>query len=287
MTPTAPNEPLTPEEIDYSQNVVTPPSMAGVPLTTGEVDGLRKYAKHPSNLLARCVATIDALRAENAEKGARIFQLDFDLTSALATGGLKERTIQSYANENHDLKMKILEKDAQIEKRELFHCEQTKLIATLTRELDECRLRRRRMADWNPPVVPSVGTGALYGACMSCGGWLPPPSAAGHQCMGRYAGSINPSVTSGPAPTIIQTSGVTGPFLHAECERLFAAEHERAERLAKKIERIVELVDQQAEDEGLWFIGSSRTMPEAYLQRELRRLHALIEAIACGEEKSA
>jgi hypothetical protein len=36
------------------------------------------------------------------------------------------------------------------------------------------------------------------------------------------------------------------------------------------------LVDEQAEDEGLWFIA--RTAPEAYLQQELRRLHAAIEA---------
>jgi hypothetical protein len=41
-------------------------------------------------------------------------------------------------------------------------------------------------------------------------------------------------------------------------------------------ERIVELVTRQAEDEGLWFFA--RTAPEAYLQQELRVLHALIEA---------
>jgi hypothetical protein len=35
------------------------------------------------------------------------------------------------------------------------------------------------------------------------------------------------------------------------------------------------LVDEQAEDEGLWFIAA--TAPEAYLQQELRRLHATIE----------
>jgi len=35
------------------------------------------------------------------------------------------------------------------------------------------------------------------------------------------------------------------------------------------------LVDEQAEDEGLWFIG--QTAPEAYLQQALRRLHAAIE----------
>lgn len=36
------------------------------------------------------------------------------------------------------------------------------------------------------------------------------------------------------------------------------------------------LVQQQAEDEGLWF--DARTSAEAYLQQELRALHALIEA---------
>lgn len=32
---------------------------------------------------------------------------------------------------------------------------------------------------------------------------------------------------------------------------------------------------QQAEDEGLWFVA--QTAPEAHLQQELRRLHAVIE----------
>ncbi len=41
---------------------------------------------------------------------------------------------------------------------------------------------------------------------------------------------------------------------------------------------LIELVNKQAEDEGLWFIA--RTAPEAYLQQELRKLHAAIE----GEE---
>ena len=43
----------------------------------------------------------------------------------------------------------------------------------------------------------------------------------------------------------------------------------------KKWLAIKELVDKQAEDEGLWFMA--RTAPEAYLQQELRRLHAEIE----------
>jgi hypothetical protein len=41
------------------------------------------------------------------------------------------------------------------------------------------------------------------------------------------------------------------------------------------------LVNEQAEDEGLWF--QARTAPEAYLQQELRRLHTAVEAICPGE----
>lgn len=36
-----------------------------------------------------------------------------------------------------------------------------------------------------------------------------------------------------------------------------------------------QLVEQQAEDDGLWFIA--QTAPEAYLQQELRKLHKIIE----------
>lgn len=43
------------------------------------------------------------------------------------------------------------------------------------------------------------------------------------------------------------------------------------------------LVDQQAEDEGLWF--QAQTAPEAYLQQELRRLHALVESVTGGGEE--
>jgi hypothetical protein len=40
------------------------------------------------------------------------------------------------------------------------------------------------------------------------------------------------------------------------------------------------LVDEQAEDAALWALNLDGTLPisEAYLQQELRRLHALIEA---------
>ena len=47
------------------------------------------------------------------------------------------------------------------------------------------------------------------------------------------------------------------------------------ERAIEILEGLREIVNLQAEDEGLWFIA--RTAPEAYLQQELRRLHSAIE----------
>lgn len=38
---------------------------------------------------------------------------------------------------------------------------------------------------------------------------------------------------------------------------------------------VVGCVELQAEDAGLWFVA--KTAPEAYLQQELRRIHAVIE----------
>ena len=43
----------------------------------------------------------------------------------------------------------------------------------------------------------------------------------------------------------------------------------------ERLEAARALADAQAEDEGLWFIA--RTAPEAYLQQELRKLHAALE----------
>lgn len=43
------------------------------------------------------------------------------------------------------------------------------------------------------------------------------------------------------------------------------------------------LVNKQAEDEALWFIAKSAS--EAYLQQELRKLHAAIEARTNKSEK--
>lgn len=69
--------------------------------------------------------------------------------------------------------------------------------------------------------------------------------------------------------------------LRAEVERLTLERdrlYEREGKLAAQVERLEkarELVAQQANDRGLWFL--SLTAPEAYLQQELRRLHAVIE----------
>lgn len=59
-------------------------------------------------------------------------------------------------------------------------------------------------------------------------------------------------------------------------EQLTAIE---AQRLRSCLEKIRAVVDQQAEDAALWAVYPRGTQPiaEAYLQQELRKLHAVIE----------
>lgn len=47
------------------------------------------------------------------------------------------------------------------------------------------------------------------------------------------------------------------------------------------ISRAQELVNEQANDPALWF--TAQTAPEAYLQQELRRLHAAVEESSTHE----
>ena len=61
-----------------------------------------------------------------------------------------------------------------------------------------------------------------------------------------------------------------------ELSLVISASESSAER-----DRLREIVDAQAEDKGLWF--EAKTAPEAYLQQELRRLHAAIEGIEPDE----
>ena len=51
---------------------------------------------------------------------------------------------------------------------------------------------------------------------------------------------------------------------------------------AELLVRVRKMVELQAADEGLWFVAV--TAPEAYLQQELRRLHAVVEGDADMEE---
>lgn len=46
---------------------------------------------------------------------------------------------------------------------------------------------------------------------------------------------------------------------------------------------LMSIVNEQAEDECLWFVA--QTAPEAYLQQELRRLHAAIEAVEIEDRR--
>ncbi len=55
---------------------------------------------------------------------------------------------------------------------------------------------------------------------------------------------------------------------------------ENARLLVAALARIIEVIEIQASDEGLWF--QAQTAPEAYLQRELRRLHEVIK-VQLGE----
>lgn len=62
-------------------------------------------------------------------------------------------------------------------------------------------------------------------------------------------------------------------IIHLEEEN--AILHAYNEKLEEQVEALRKLVGKQAEDEGLWFVA--QTAPEAYLQQELRKLHAAIE----------
>ena len=70
---------------------------------------------------------------------------------------------------------------------------------------------------------------------------------------------------------------------------LLAKREEEIERLsappvAPTPDELQKLVDEQAEDEMLWFVTENIT--EAYLQQELRRLHAAIENRPALREES-
>jgi uncharacterized glyoxalase superfamily metalloenzyme YdcJ len=83
-------------------------------------------------------------------------------------------------------------------------------------------------------------------------------------------------------PAIDQTPPeVTFDELHAEYLREIASKlraEAEVEQMRTGLAGVRQLVDQQAEDAGLWFFA--KTADEAYVQQELRKLHAAIEALA-------
>lgn len=67
--------------------------------------------------------------------------------------------------------------------------------------------------------------------------------------------------------------------------RLTGNEALRAQQTVDMLARFTNawrLVQRQADDEGLWF--QAQTAPEAYLQQELRKLHAAIEGVTLDEQ---
>jgi len=66
----------------------------------------------------------------------------------------------------------------------------------------------------------------------------------------------------------VSRTGMQG-IICGDCWQIYAAQ------LKADLAKIQTIVDEQAEDEGLWF--RAETAPEAYLQEALRWLHAAIE----------
>jgi len=72
----------------------------------------------------------------------------------------------------------------------------------------------------------------------------------------------------------------TGFCIACGQERMYCETHADAPRLKELNAELLAVVNEQAEDDGLWFVAQYAS--EAYLQQELRRLHAIIEAKATG-----
>ena len=96
-----------------------------------------------------------------------------------------------------------------------------------------------------------------------------------------YQGFVHPNF-SGPSPST--TNGdyaicePLGPNKDANARLIAAAPELLAEneRLKAKLDGLRKLCAEQAEDDGLWFVAER--ISEAYLQQELRKLHAAVES---------
>lgn len=72
-----------------------------------------------------------------------------------------------------------------------------------------------------------------------------------------------------------------GHYVHPHSSYCKAC-HEIAEARRAALEPILEMVNVQADDEGLWFDASQISGRQGYLQDELRKLHALIGQLAAS-----
>jgi len=84
---------------------------------------------------------------------------------------------------------------------------------------------------------------------------------------------VDPSQLRAHADALEENARLTREceFHAKQCARVDELRHRAEAELAK----LRQMVAQQAEDEGLWF--NAATAPEAYLQQELRKLHAAVE----------
>lgn len=94
-------------------------------------------------------------------------------------------------------------------------------------------------------------------------------------CCGTLLNHINE-----PCPNCLPGMAWRPPTYHTERDDYCYQEQEKErrkqeEKMRADIKKIKTLVEEQANDEGLWFIAE--TAPEAYLQQALRKLHRVIE----------
>lgn len=67
-------------------------------------------------------------------------------------------------------------------------------------------------------------------------------------------------------------------------QAVYEAQIQRIADLQARLAEAERVCDEQAKDEGLWFVAE--TVTEAYLQAALRRLHATIEGKSSREESA-
>ena len=83
------------------------------------------------------------------------------------------------------------------------------------------------------------------------------------------------SATAGECKCVFESQKTLICDLHHNMYLLEKNSRQIVPELVEKLERIQTFVNKQAKDDGLWFVAKYAS--EAYLQQELRKLHALIE----------